>query len=113
MWSFSEMRLIARGEGHSSWVTAVAFDPWNCDSDEYRFVLRATILPLGLYIALSDSPVSAPRTPPRFGSVGLDQRLLLWNFSINNLHMPKLVCRAFSDFFNKKREEAEAKNKIK
>jgi hypothetical protein len=67
MWSFSEMRLIARGEGHSSWVTAVAFDPWNCDSDEYRCVLRAAIPPLGLYIALSDSPVFRSSHPPDSG----------------------------------------------
>lgn len=28
VWSFSELRLVARAAGHSSWVTAVQFDPY-------------------------------------------------------------------------------------
>ena len=28
IWSFSEKRVVARGEGHKSWVTVVAFDPY-------------------------------------------------------------------------------------
>ena len=27
VWSLNEKRIIARGEGHRSWVTMVAFDP--------------------------------------------------------------------------------------
>ena len=27
VWSFSEKRVVARGQGHKSWVTVVAFDP--------------------------------------------------------------------------------------
>ncbi|KAL1841663.1 hypothetical protein VTJ49DRAFT_6769 [Mycothermus thermophilus] len=27
--------LIARGQGHHSWVTSVAFDPWRCDEHSY------------------------------------------------------------------------------
>ncbi|KAK3303514.1 WD40-repeat-containing domain protein, partial [Chaetomium strumarium] len=29
--------LIARCQGHHSWVTSVAFDPWRCDDRNYRF----------------------------------------------------------------------------
>ncbi|KAF4959357.1 hypothetical protein FGADI_1801 [Fusarium gaditjirri] len=47
-------------QGHQSWVSAVAFDPWRCDERNYRF-----------------------------GSVGEDGRLCLWDFSVGMLHRPK------------------------
>ncbi|KAF5716559.1 catabolite repression creC [Fusarium mundagurra] len=50
----------ARCQGHQSWVSAVAFDPWRCDERNYRF-----------------------------GSVGEDGRLCLWDFSVGMLHRPK------------------------
>ena len=28
VWSLSHQRVIARGEGHKSWVTMVSFDPY-------------------------------------------------------------------------------------
>lgn len=52
--------LIARCQGHHSWVTSVAFDPWRCDDKNYRF-----------------------------GSVGEDRRLCLWDFSVGMLHRPR------------------------
>ncbi|KAI9883325.1 MAG: hypothetical protein M1823_004913 [Watsoniomyces obsoletus] len=60
IWSLTERRLVARCEGHQSWVSYVAFDPWRCEDGSYRF-----------------------------GSVGEDCRLLLWDFSVNMLHRPK------------------------
>ncbi|POS86733.1 hypothetical protein EPUL_001733, partial [Erysiphe pulchra] len=60
IWSFSQSRIVARCQGHQSWVTAVRFDPWRCDESNYRF-----------------------------GSVGEDCRLLLWDFSVGLLHRPK------------------------
>lgn len=62
IWTLSERQLIARCPGHHSWVTAVAFDPWRCDDRNYRF-----------------------------GSVGEDGRLLLWDFNVGMLHRPKAV----------------------
>jgi len=62
IWSFSDRRLVARCEGHHSWVSSVAFDPWRCDDRTYRF-----------------------------GSVGYDCRLLLWDFSEGMLHKPKVA----------------------
>lgn len=62
IWSFDERRIVARCEGHHSWVSSVAFDPWLCDERTYRF-----------------------------GSVGNDCRLLLWDFSVGMLHKPKAV----------------------
>lgn len=62
IWSVTEATIVARCHGHQSWVTAVCFDPWRCDDKNYRF-----------------------------GSVGEDCRLLLWDFSVGMLHRPKAV----------------------
>ena len=61
IWSLAERRILARCPGHRSWVTAVAFDPWRCDT----------------------------RSNYRFGSVGEDRRLLLWDFNVGMLRRPK------------------------
>lgn len=60
IWSVAERALVARCVGHHSWVTDVKFDPWRCDERNYRF-----------------------------GSVGEDCRLLLWDFSVGMLGRPK------------------------
>ncbi|KAI7857506.1 WD40-repeat-containing domain protein [Circinella umbellata] len=60
IWSLHEQKIVARCQGHKSWVTAVAFDPWRCDEKVYRF-----------------------------GSVGEDCRMILWDFSFSALHRPK------------------------
>ncbi|KAH9885022.1 WD40 repeat-like protein [Xylariomycetidae sp. FL2044] len=60
IWCPSENRIIARCQGHQGWVTSVAFDPWRCDERNYRF-----------------------------GSVGEDCRLCLWDFNVGMLHKPK------------------------
>ncbi|KJY00380.1 catabolite repression protein crec [Zymoseptoria brevis] len=62
IWSIEDRALVARCEGHSSWITDVKFDPWRCDERNYRF-----------------------------GSVGDDCRLLLWDFSVGMLGRPKAV----------------------
>ena len=71
IWCAPEKRLIARAQGHQSWVTSVAFDLWRCDEKNYRF-----------------------------GSVGEDCRLCLWDFNVGMLHRPKAVsCRLHNDWF--------------
>ncbi|KAF9434461.1 hypothetical protein BGZ76_007983 [Entomortierella beljakovae] len=60
IWSFKDLRIVARCQGHQSYVTGVAFDSWRCDERNYRF-----------------------------GSVGEDAKLLLWDFSVSALHKPK------------------------
>lgn len=62
IWSLAERQIVARCPGHDSWVTAVAFDPWRCDDKTYRF-----------------------------GSIGDDCKLLLWDFNVGMLHRPKGV----------------------
>ncbi|KAH7923482.1 WD40 repeat-like protein [Leucogyrophana mollusca] len=56
-----EQRVVARCQGHSSFVSAVAFDDARCDGRTYRF-----------------------------SSVGEDNKLILWDFSSGALHRPKL-----------------------
>ena len=63
IWSLADSALVARCQGHTSWVSDVQFDPWRCDDRNYRF-----------------------------GSVGEDCRLLLWDFSVGMLGRPKAVC---------------------
>ncbi len=69
IWSLNERQIVARCQGHHSWVTAVAFDPWRCDERNYRF-----------------------------GSVGDDCKLLLWDFSVGMLHRPKVVSISIAPF---------------
>ncbi|KAI7898075.1 WD40-repeat-containing domain protein [Cokeromyces recurvatus] len=64
IWDFKEQRIIARCQGHKSWVRGVAFDPWRCDETIYRFA-----------------------------SIGEDARLIFWDFSVNALHMPKISAK--------------------
>jgi catabolite repression protein CreC len=60
IFSIPERRLVGRGVGHHSWVTGLAFDPVISTDRSYRF-----------------------------GSVGDDGRLLLWELSSGTLVMPK------------------------
>ncbi|RKP39591.1 WD40-repeat-containing domain protein, partial [Dimargaris cristalligena] len=62
IWDFYDQRILARCQGHQSWVNNVAFDPWRCDETNYRF-----------------------------GSVGEDTKILFWDFSVSALHRPKSV----------------------
>jgi catabolite repression protein CreC len=62
IYSVPERRIVGRGEGHHSWVTGLAFDPFISTDRAYRF-----------------------------GSVGDDGRLLLWELSAGTLVMPKQV----------------------
>jgi WD40 repeat protein len=70
IWSFADATLVARCQGHSSWVTDVKFDPWRCDERNYRF-----------------------------GSVGEDCKLLLWDFSVGMLGRPRAVSSIPSSCF--------------
>ena len=60
--SFDERELVARFQGHGSWINSVAFDPWRCDGRNYRF-----------------------------GSVADDRRILLWDFNASMLQRPRAV----------------------
>jgi WD40 repeat protein len=61
IWSVPDRILVARCVGHHSWISAVEFDRWRCDERSYRF-----------------------------GSVGQDGRLCLWDFNIGMLRRPRV-----------------------
>lgn len=60
VWSPFEQRIVARCEGHSSFLTGLSFDAWRCDN-------RAQ----------------------RFASVSEDCRLIFWDLSSAALQRPK------------------------
>lgn len=64
IWSIEgpNYHLVARGQGHTSWVRQVAFDPWCFDDTNYRI-----------------------------GSVGDDGKLLLWDFNPKSLPRAKTL----------------------
>ncbi|CAO2824260.1 unnamed protein product [Amaranthus hypochondriacus] len=67
VWSMEDRKVVAWGEGHNSWVSGVAFDPfWTPpNSDE-----------------------SGENVVYRFGSVGQDTQLLLWDLEMNEIVVP-------------------------
>ncbi|KAH7863573.1 hypothetical protein Vadar_019303 [Vaccinium darrowii] len=71
VWSMDDKKVVAWGEGHNSWVSGVAFDsywspPTSEDTGEN-----------GMY---------------RFGSVGQDTQLMLWDFSMGEIVLPLRRC---------------------
>lgn len=87
VWSFHERRVIARGQGHNSWISVVAFDPYTTyvagggrmdDSDEEDIEKN------GIDEHSSNSQVNSEERDVscyRFGSVGEDTMLCLWDLS--------------------------------
>lgn len=85
VWSVLDQTLVARCVGHKSWVTDVKFDPWRCDERTYRF-----------------------------GSVGEDCRLLLWDFSVGMLARPKAaVARPRGSISGHGRKESSATTRLR
>jgi len=77
VWSLQDHRLIARGEGHRSWVTMVAFDPWTSRG------LSSNGSPIKE--GEGDSVDSAELPVYRFGSVGQDAHVFLWDLCEESL----------------------------
>ncbi|KAL2652146.1 hypothetical protein R1flu_020274 [Riccia fluitans] len=67
VWSMEDQRVVAWGEGHNSWVSAVAFDP---------------------YWVAPPSGESGESVTYRFGSVGQDTQLLLWDLAMDEVVVP-------------------------
>ncbi|KAF8784717.1 WD repeat-containing protein 20-like [Argiope bruennichi] len=117
VWSFQEKRVVARGHGHKSWVSVVAFDAFTytdsdgldlCDSEEEVSPLpnddasessktvasgsktdSGTLVPNSVCArnSLSGSR-SLNITSYRFGSVGQDTQLCLWDLTEDVLKQP-------------------------
>ncbi|KOS14118.1 wd40 repeat-like protein [Malassezia pachydermatis] len=62
IWAPHDAHVVAHAQGHQSFVTGLAFDPWRSNMDTHTY---------------------------RFASVGEDGRLCLWDFSASALHRPR------------------------
>ena len=124
VWSFEHRRVVARGEGHQSYVTAVAFDPYTTILFDAGFSASAKPGCHDSEEALT-SHVLFPRSPKtsvehssaasspflgrltseagdrdvvayRLGSVGQDAQLCLWDLSADALKIRRPFSRSRS-----------------
>lgn len=101
VWSFQEQRVIARGEGHRSWVNFVTFDPYTTvssgvrvdDSDEEDIARGGVRRRTG---TVRDHSIDDPKKSVsyRFGSVGDDTHLLLWDLADDVLRPQRIRTRS-------------------
>ena len=77
VWSFQQKRIVARGQGHRSWITVVAFDPFTTvySSSKKEDSMNG--------IENEAEQKSAPdiATCYRLGSVAMDTQLCLWELT--------------------------------
>ncbi|CAL9138709.1 unnamed protein product [Musa acuminata var. zebrina] len=71
VWSTEDRKVVAWGEGHNSWVSGVAFDS---------------------YWSAPNSEGAGDNVMYRFGSVGQDTRLLLWDLAMDEIVVPLRCC---------------------
>ncbi|ONK56224.1 uncharacterized protein A4U43_C10F5400 [Asparagus officinalis] len=67
VWSMEDRKIVAWGEGHNSWVSGVAFDS---------------------YWSSPSSDDTGENVIYRFGSVGQDTQLLLWDLNLEEIAVP-------------------------
>ncbi|XP_026274464.1 WD repeat-containing protein 20 isoform X1 [Frankliniella occidentalis] len=96
VWSFHERRVVARGQGHRSWVSVVAFDPFTSSCSGVK-VNGASSSNSKVDFSDSDSESSfehkrtssnSDMTCYRLGSVGQDTQLCLWDITEDVLRQP-------------------------
>ncbi|XP_008784217.2 dystrophia myotonica WD repeat-containing protein-like isoform X1 [Phoenix dactylifera] len=71
VWSMEDRKIVAWGEGHNSWVSGVAFDS---------------------YWSAPNSDGTGENVMYRFGSVGQDTQLLLWDLVMDEIVVPFRSC---------------------
>ncbi|KAF7804465.1 WD repeat-containing protein 20-like [Senna tora] len=71
VWSMEDRKVVAWGEGHNSWVSGVAFDS---------------------YWSAPNSNDNGESVMYRFGSVGQDTQLLLWDLEMDEIVVPLRRC---------------------
>ncbi|KAB5519840.1 hypothetical protein DKX38_024159 [Salix brachista] len=71
VWSMEDRKVVAWGEGHNSWVSGVAFDS---------------------YWSSPNSEGTGENVVYRFGSVGQDTQLLLWDLEMDEIVVPLRRC---------------------
>ncbi|KAE9621826.1 putative transcription factor WD40-like family [Lupinus albus] len=67
VWSMEDRKVVAWGEGHNSWVSGVAFDS---------------------YWTSPNSSENGETIMYRFGSIGQDTQLLLWDLEMDEIVVP-------------------------
>ncbi|XP_052436876.1 WD repeat-containing protein 20 [Carassius gibelio] len=118
VWCFSDCRVIARGHGHKSWVSVVAFDHYTTSVEESepmefsgsdedfqdqihfgRDRANSTQSRLSKRNSTDSRPVSVTY---RFGSVGQDTQLCLWDLTEDILfpHLPLSRTRTHTNVMN-------------
>uniref|UniRef100_A0A2K5CHC4 Uncharacterized protein n=1 Tax=Aotus nancymaae TaxID=37293 RepID=A0A2K5CHC4_AOTNA len=118
VWSFVDCQVIARGHGHKSWVSVAAFDPYTTsveESDPMEFSgsdedfqdllhfgkdrANSTQSRLSKGNSTDSRPVSVTY---RFGSVGQDTQLCLWDLTEDILfpHQPLSRARTHTNVMN-------------
>ncbi|XP_067680675.1 WD repeat-containing protein 20-like [Haliotis asinina] len=113
VWSFQEKRVVCRGQGHKSWVNVVAFDTYTsivCDEEDCDYMeeqedcSHSKANHTGSKDSTSDLPQSngshvssksnstegknVTFTSYRFGSVGQDTMLCLWDLTEDIVRQP-------------------------
>ncbi|EGG13784.1 hypothetical protein DFA_11545 [Cavenderia fasciculata] len=106
IWSFHEKCLVARGQGHQSWVSCVKFDPFaqingsnilNSSSAVLSTSMTSSLNNMNLANQIKDSTTTLQNNNNnnnnyfyRIVSGGEDTRLVLWDFCKENLRKPKV-----------------------
>ncbi|XP_020381694.2 WD repeat-containing protein 20-like isoform X1 [Rhincodon typus] len=118
VWSFWDCRVIARGHGHKSWVSVVAFDPYTSSVDDGEqpefsgsdedFQEHAplgrnrTSSTLSRLSKHNSTDGRATNVTYRFGSVGQDTQFCLWDLTEDILfpHQPLSRARTHTNMVN-------------
>ncbi|XP_046992178.1 WD repeat-containing protein 20 isoform X2 [Schistocerca americana] len=89
VWSFAERRVVARGQGHRSWVSVVAFDPYTSYSSHDDFSGGSDEDdPTERHPVNNELGRVNTATCYRLGSVGQDTQLCLWDITEDILKQP-------------------------
>uniref|UniRef100_A0A673ZEZ0 WD repeat-containing protein 20 n=1 Tax=Salmo trutta TaxID=8032 RepID=A0A673ZEZ0_SALTR len=118
VWSFVDCRVIARGHGHKSWVSVVAFDHYTTsveDADPMEFSGSDEDFQDQIHFGRDRANSSQSRLSKRnstdsrpvqvtyrFGSVGQDTQLCLWDLTEDILfpHLPLSRTRTHTNVMN-------------
>lgn len=103
VWSFHEKRVVCRGQGHRSWIGVVAFDPYtsvfseeDCEPSEKQCEFSSgtskheTVVNGNIQSNRNslEYQSSSNITTYRFGSVGQDTMLCLWDITEDIIKQP-------------------------
>nr|CAH0103017.1 unnamed protein product [Daphnia galeata] len=99
VWSFQQKRIVARGQGHRSWITVVAFDPfttlYSSQSSSSKSLSKegvdTSVTSNGTGVCDGESETKSSgdiATCYRLGSIAMDTQLCLWELTDDVLKQP-------------------------